>query len=133
MNSSPMDELRAYITQITQELMELNSGKETTRTRPKLSLKNAFAHNFWALVKVYFSSPKQANCMIYTIMIPTQLTNQNLRPRSAKTIIQDFSPKSASLVMTPLECLNGMVSYLTKSISPCSLHHKKMVPQSNII
>jgi hypothetical protein len=47
-----MDELRAYIKKITQELIELNLGKEVTRTRPKISLKTAFAHNFWVLFKL---------------------------------------------------------------------------------
>jgi hypothetical protein len=61
MTSAPMDELRAYTTQITQELTEQNLSKEATRTRPELSLKNAFAHNFWAFIKVYFLSLKQAN------------------------------------------------------------------------
>jgi hypothetical protein len=58
MTSTPMDELKSHTTHITQELKELNSVKETARMRPELSLKNVFAHNFWAFVKVYFSLMK---------------------------------------------------------------------------
>jgi hypothetical protein len=42
------------------------------RTRPKLSLKNVFEHNFSAFAKVNFSSPKQVSNMFFTIMIPTE-------------------------------------------------------------
>jgi hypothetical protein len=51
----------------------MNSGEAETRIRPEISLKKAFALNFWAFVKVYFSSPNKSNHMIYTIMIPMQL------------------------------------------------------------
>jgi hypothetical protein len=69
-----MDELRAYTTQMTQKLTKLDSGKASIRTEPKLPLKNAFERNFSAFVKVYFSSPKQANRINYAIMILMQLT-----------------------------------------------------------
>jgi hypothetical protein len=48
-------------------------GEATTRTRLKLPL-NAFEHDFLAFVKLNFSSLEQANCMIFSIMVPMQLT-----------------------------------------------------------
>jgi hypothetical protein len=69
-----MDKIIVYITQMTQELKELDSGKEGTRMRPKLPFKNAFDCNFLVFIEVYFSSLKHANYMNYVITILTQLT-----------------------------------------------------------
>jgi hypothetical protein len=49
-------------------------GEASTNAGPKLSLKNAFEHNFSAFVKMKFSSQKQASHIIFAITIPTQLT-----------------------------------------------------------
>jgi len=46
MTSVPMDGLRAHTTHMLQESIELNSNEVVATTGFKLSLKNAFAHNF---------------------------------------------------------------------------------------
>jgi len=48
---------------MTPEVIELDLGKETIRTRPILPLKNAFECDFLAFFKVYFSPPKQVEYM----------------------------------------------------------------------
>jgi hypothetical protein len=53
-----MGKLRAYISHMTQELIEHNLDEATAKERPELSLKNAFERNFSMSVKMNFSSWK---------------------------------------------------------------------------
>jgi len=81
---------RSCTSHMTQPLTKLNLDEATKNAGPKLSLKKAFGCNFSAFVKVIFSSLKQFNCMIISIMIPTQLMESNYEARNLENDHQRF-------------------------------------------
>ena len=51
MTSAPMDGLKSCITQMPQELIELNSDEVVVRMGSEHSLKNSFGNNLWHSTK----------------------------------------------------------------------------------
>jgi hypothetical protein len=82
-----MNYLGSYIFHITQDLIELDSGEEISRTRHILPLKTPLSTNFG-----YYSrciSHHKNRPIVYIMQVGSQLNwrNQNPRSKSAKTII----------------------------------------------
>jgi hypothetical protein len=56
----------------------------------ELSLKNALERNFSMSSKVKFSPAKQANCIIFYVIIPMQLTDSNSKAQKLQNDCQRF-------------------------------------------
>jgi len=80
----------ACTSQITQQLKKLNLGEAKKNVEHELSLKNDLESNFSTSAKVKFSPPKHANCMIFDVTIPMQLTKSNFEAQKLQNDYQIF-------------------------------------------